>query len=116
MSTFTIQRLATPDETAAEMDRRGAVIERLETNVRHWREEVGKLKSREATLVEALRKIASPDDLARDPENFGAFAETFLKYAQDIARAAIARDFPAAPDRLKAESRPPSNTTGDSNG
>ncbi|MDE2471083.1 MAG: hypothetical protein KGL35_20645 [Bradyrhizobium sp.] len=43
MSTFTISRLATTDEIAAEMDRRGDVIERLETNVRHWRDECGKL-------------------------------------------------------------------------
>lgn len=43
MSVFTAQRLATTEEIAAEMDRRGDVIERLETNVRHWREECGKL-------------------------------------------------------------------------
>lgn len=40
----------------AEMDRRGAVIERLETNVRHWREECGKLHARNAELVAALEK------------------------------------------------------------
>jgi hypothetical protein len=45
MTIFTTTRLATPDEIATEMDRRGAVIERLETDVRHWREECGKLHS-----------------------------------------------------------------------
>jgi len=45
MSIITVCRAATPDEITAEMDRRGAVIERLETNLRHWREECGKLHS-----------------------------------------------------------------------
>ena len=45
MATFVTHRLATPEETAAEMDRRGAVIERLETDLRHWREECGKVHS-----------------------------------------------------------------------
>jgi hypothetical protein len=51
---FTTTRLATPDEIAAEIDRRGAVIERLETNLRHWREECGKLHSSLAKAKEAL--------------------------------------------------------------
>lgn len=46
MSTITITRAATADEMGAEIDRRGAVIERLETDLRHWREECGKLHAR----------------------------------------------------------------------
>lgn len=46
MSVITVTRAATPDEISAEMDRRGAVIERLETDLRHWREECGKLHAR----------------------------------------------------------------------
>ncbi len=45
MSTLIVHRPATPDEIVAEMDRRGVVIERLEVNLRHWREECGKLQS-----------------------------------------------------------------------
>jgi len=52
---FTTTRLATPDEIAAEMDRRGAVIERLETDLRHWREECGKLHSQLDAVNEKLR-------------------------------------------------------------
>lgn len=43
MTIITVSRAATPDEISAEMDRRGAAIEHLETNLRHWREEYGKL-------------------------------------------------------------------------
>ena len=56
MTIITVSRAATTDEISAEMDRRGAVIERLETNVRHWREECGKLHARNAELVAALEK------------------------------------------------------------
>lgn len=45
MTIITVSRAATPDEISAEMDRRGAVIEKLETDLRHWREECGKLHS-----------------------------------------------------------------------
>lgn len=45
MTIITVSRAATPDEISAEMDRRGTVIEQLETNLRHWREECGKLHS-----------------------------------------------------------------------
>lgn len=55
MTIFTTTRLATPDEIAAEMDRRGAVIERLETDLRHWREECGKLHSQLDAVNEKLR-------------------------------------------------------------
>jgi hypothetical protein len=40
------------------MDRRGSVIERLETNVRHWREECGKLHAQNAELVAALKEAS----------------------------------------------------------
>lgn len=43
MTIITVSRAATPEEIDAEMDRRGALIERLETDLRHWREECGKL-------------------------------------------------------------------------
>ena len=46
MAVITTTRAATADEMGAEIDRRGAVIERLETNLRHWREECGKLHAR----------------------------------------------------------------------
>jgi hypothetical protein len=59
MTIITVSRAATTDEISAEMDRRGAVIERLEANVRHWREECGKLHARNAELVAAL-KISRP--------------------------------------------------------
>lgn len=55
MTIITISRAATPDEVAAEMDRRGALIERLETNLRHWREECGKLHSQLDAAEEKLR-------------------------------------------------------------
>ena len=55
MSSFHVTRPATPDEMAAEIDRRGAVIERLETDLRHWREECGKLHSSLAAAEEKLR-------------------------------------------------------------
>lgn len=58
MSVFTVQRLATPEETAAEMDRRGAVIEQLETNLRHWREECGKVHSKADNLAARLTSRA----------------------------------------------------------
>jgi len=38
-----------------EMDRRGAVIERLYSDLRHWREECGKLHSRLDSTEEKLR-------------------------------------------------------------
>lgn len=50
MTIITLSRAATPDEISAEMDRRGAVIERLETNLHHWREECGKLHEDKARL------------------------------------------------------------------
>ena len=55
MTIITVSRAATPDEISAEMDRRGAVIEQLETNLRHWREECGKLHSRLDAVEEKLR-------------------------------------------------------------
>lgn len=55
MTIITVSRAATPDEISAEMDRRGAVIECLETNLRHWREECGKLHSRSEAAEEKLR-------------------------------------------------------------
>jgi hypothetical protein len=45
MSALTMHRAATTDEIAAEMDRRGVVIEKLETDLWQWREECGKLHS-----------------------------------------------------------------------
>ena len=54
MTIITVSRAATPDEISAEMDRRGAVIERLETDLRHWREECGKLHSQLDTANEKL--------------------------------------------------------------
>ena len=55
MTVITVSRASTPDEIAVEMDRRGAVIERLETNLRHWREECGKLHSQLDAVEEKLR-------------------------------------------------------------
>lgn len=55
MTVITVSRVATPEEVAAEMDRRGAVIERLETDLRHWREECGKLHSQLDAAEEKLR-------------------------------------------------------------
>lgn len=78
MSIFTVQRLATTDEIAAEMDRRGAVIERLEASLRHWRDECGKLHARIATLRE--RRLV-PD--APTPEMIEAGAERIVReYAE----------------------------------
>lgn len=55
MTVITVSRAATPDEIAAELDRRGTVIEQLETNLRHWREECGKLHSQLDAANEKLR-------------------------------------------------------------
>lgn len=55
MTKITVFRAATPDEIAAEMDRRGAAIDRLETSLRHWREECGKLHSQLDAANEKLR-------------------------------------------------------------
>lgn len=55
MTIITVSRAATPEEISAEMDRRGAVIERLETDLRHWREECGKLHSQLDAAEEKLR-------------------------------------------------------------
>jgi len=55
MTVITVSPAATPDEVSAEMDRRGAVIERLETDLRHWREECGKLHSQLDAAEEKLR-------------------------------------------------------------
>lgn len=55
MTIITVSRAATPEEIATEMDRRGAVIERLEIDLRHWREECGKLHSRLCAAEEKLR-------------------------------------------------------------
>lgn len=68
MSVFTIKRLATPDELAAEMDRRGTVIEQLETNLRHWREECGKLHAR----------LSLRDTFIAEKGMWSEFAETVL--------------------------------------
>ena len=54
MTIITVSRAATPDEISAEMDRRGAVIEKLETDLRHWREECGKLHSQLGAANEKL--------------------------------------------------------------
>ena len=55
MTVITVSRAATPDEISAELDRRGAVIERLETDLRHWREECGKLHSQLDAAEQKLR-------------------------------------------------------------
>lgn len=73
MSIFTVQRLATPEETAAEMDRRGAVIERLETNVRHWREECGKIDA--AKRAAEAKLSALQEEAGRLREALEPFAE-----------------------------------------
>lgn len=69
MAIITVTRAATPDEISAEMDRRGAVIERLETAVRHWREECGKLHAQQNSLKTAavtLRAFAGGDAVVPD--------------------------------------------------
>ncbi len=73
MSIFTVQRLATPEETAAEMDRRGAVIERLETNVRHWREECGKIDA--AKRAAEAKLSALQEEVGRLREALEPFAD-----------------------------------------
>lgn len=55
MTIISVTRAATPDEIAAEMDRRGAAIERLETDLRHWKEECGKLHSQLDVAEQKLR-------------------------------------------------------------
>lgn len=55
MTIVTVSRAATPAEISAEMDRRGAVIEKLEIDLRHWREECGKLHSQLDAAEEKLR-------------------------------------------------------------
>jgi hypothetical protein len=59
MSTITITRAATADEMGAEIDRRGEIIERLETDLRHWREECGKLHSQLERFREKRNKITA---------------------------------------------------------
>lgn len=54
MTVITTTRAATSEEMGAEIDRRGAVIERLETDLRHWREECGKLHARVKKAEERL--------------------------------------------------------------
>jgi len=69
MTIISVSRAATPEEIAAELDRRGAVIERLETNLRHWREECGKLHSQQTSLKTAaitLRAFAGGDAVVPD--------------------------------------------------
>lgn len=56
MSIITVSRAARPDEISAEMDRRGAVIEKLEIDLRHWREKCGKLYSQLDLAQEKLRR------------------------------------------------------------
>ena len=73
MSIFTVQRLATPEETAGEMDRRGAVIERLETNVRHWREECGKIDA--AKRAAEAKLSALQEEVGRLREALEPFAD-----------------------------------------
>lgn len=55
MTIISVSRAATPEEVAAEMDRRGAVIEKLETDLRHWRGECSKLRSQLDAAEERLR-------------------------------------------------------------
>ena len=55
MTIITVSRAATSDEITAEMDRRGVAIEKLEINLRHWREECGKLHSQLDAANEKLR-------------------------------------------------------------
>lgn len=62
MAVITMTRAATADEMGAEIDRRGAVIERLETDLRHWREECGKLHS-ELDLAEEKLRLANAGSL-----------------------------------------------------
>ena len=57
MTIITVSRAATPDEISAEMDQRGAVIEKLETDLRHWREECGKLHSQLDAANEKLSLV-----------------------------------------------------------
>ena len=59
MTVITVSRVATPDEVAAEMDRRGAVIERLEANLEHWRGECGKLHCKIDEMGERLSRVYS---------------------------------------------------------
>lgn len=68
MSVITVSRQSTPDELAAEMDRRGAVIEELEARLQKY--------------LEALESI---DAVAVD---FGHF-ESAARTMQEIARKAI---------------------------
>lgn len=85
MSVFTVSRLATAAEVAAEMDRRGEVIEKLETNLRHWREECGKLHSQidraKATArAEALQEAAAlcAKHVSSDVWHKGGYMSTYL--------------------------------------
>jgi hypothetical protein len=101
MTIITVSRAATTDEISAEMDRRGSVIERLETNVRHWREECGKLHAQNAELVAALKGLVNRlDEIHDDPGyrsvwttsqmHIGPYRGPTYVDALDNARAALA--------------------------
>ena len=68
MTIITVSRAATTDEISAEMDRRGAVIERLETALRQRADEATRNENIGcAALVERMLQRAYPMDSAYEP-------------------------------------------------
>jgi hypothetical protein len=57
MATVTIARRATADEMAREIDRRGGVIERLESQLKELTRDRDAWRERESETQEALQKI-----------------------------------------------------------
>ena len=81
MSIITFSRLATPEEITAEMDRRGAVIERLGTGLEHWRGECGKLHCKIKEMNERLSRVHSILKTWDTPTDMDA--ETLAKAIKD---------------------------------
>lgn len=125
MSISTFERLASTAEMAVEMDRRGAVIEELEaravladrahkaitaeieklqTNLRHWREECGKLHAKvtiaDASSVEANRILAAVRKVRDGYADQAKFA--------DVEPAAYFREFVRRLDTAVSGDKPPS--------
>lgn len=51
---------------------------------------IDRLTAERDGLRKALEEIASPNELASDPATFGKFPESYLYFAQETARAALA--------------------------
>jgi len=79
-------------EVAGQRNELASKLSHLVDSLKHAEARALDAEARWAKLTKVLKRIAHPSELAADPMNFGKFPEAYLKFAQEIARTALAAE------------------------